>query len=100
MTYITLAVTGPVIRQVSAGNLFQRQISIQDASPELRSVIGVATAEKQVPVAVNGVFELSVGDRGAIWGAHQRAGLQAEDFTSLYDLLARRPDTPVRFEWE
>jgi hypothetical protein len=48
---------------------------------------------------VNGVFELSVGDSGAIWGAHQGAGLQAEDFASLFDLLARRPDLPVTFSW-
>ena len=100
MPYITLAVTTPVIREVNAGRSYQRQIAIQDASPEVLAVINAATAENQVLVAVNGVFELSVGDTGAIWGTHQRAPLQAEDFTSLYDLLARRPETPVRFTWE
>jgi hypothetical protein len=99
MKYITLAVTGPVIREVSAGNSYQRQIAIRDASPGLLAIIRAATGGGRALVAVNGVFELSVGDSGAIWGAHQGAGLQAEDFASLYDLLARRPDLPVRFSW-
>ncbi|MGA3324033.1 MAG: hypothetical protein ABSF45_06135 [Terriglobia bacterium] len=100
MAYITLAVTRPVIQEVNAGKSYQRQIAIQDASPELRAVIDSATAGNQVTVVVNDEFELSVGDTGAIWGAHQRPGLQIEDFTSLFDLLARRPDRPVKFEWK
>ncbi|MGA3259901.1 MAG: hypothetical protein ABSE35_13545 [Bryobacteraceae bacterium] len=99
MKYITLAVTGPVIREVSAGNSYQRQIAIRDASPGLLAIIRAATGGGRALVAVNGVFELSVGDSGAIWGAHQGAGLQAEDFASLFDLLARRPDLPVTFSW-
>jgi hypothetical protein len=87
MAYITLAVTNPVLRQVNAGHPGQRQIAIRDASPELLGVIRAATAKNQAPIAVNGVFELSVGDTGAIWGNHQAAGLQAKDFASLYDLL-------------
>jgi len=97
MAYITLAVTSRVIQQVKeTGNPDQRQIAIQGASPELRAAIDTASAKKQVTVAVNDVFKLSIGDTDAIWRTHQ-GGLQRDDFDSLYDLLARRPDTQVRF---
>lgn len=99
MTYITLTVTKPVIEQVINGNSSQRQIAIRDASPELLALIRAASANNRVPVAVNGVFDLSVGDTGAIWGVHQTAGPQRDDFTSLYDLLGRRPDQAVTFTW-
>jgi len=100
MTHITLAVTEAVLEQAKDGNASQRQIAIQGASTELHARIDAARAKSQVVVAVNGVFELSVGDTSAIWGVHQTAGLQTEDFTSLYDLLARRPGRPVKFAWE
>jgi hypothetical protein len=100
MAYITLNVTTRVIQQVAATNSGQRQIAIQTASPQLLRTIGASSANHRVVIAVNGVFELTFGGPGAIWGNHQLAGLQAEDFTSLYDLLARRPDRPVRFAWD
>ncbi len=96
MAYFTLAVTSAVIEQVKAAGSTQRQIAIRDASPELLAAIRDASKTTRVPV----VFDLSVGDTTAIWGRQQREGVQAEDFTSLYDLLARRPDRPVKFEWE
>jgi transcriptional regulator with XRE-family HTH domain len=96
---ITLAVTKSVVREVNGGRAYQRQIAIQGGSPELLAVIRQASARNRVAVAVNGVFQLSVGDTGAIWEKHQGRGRQAEDFTSLYDLLARRPEQPVTFSW-
>jgi transcriptional regulator with XRE-family HTH domain len=96
---ITLAVTKNVVREVIAGRTFERQIAIRGGSPELLASIRKASARNRVAVAVNGIFELSIGDTGAIWEKHQARGRQAEDFTSLYDLLSRRPEQPVTFSW-
>ena len=96
---ITLAVTKNVVREVNAGRTFQRQIAIRGGSPQLLVAIRKASARNRIAVAVNGVFQLSVGDTGAIWGKHQARGRQAEDFTSLYDLLSRRPEEPITFSW-
>lgn len=96
---ITLAVAEGVKREVNAGRTYQRQIAIRGGSPELLAVIRKASARNRVAVAVNGVFQLSVGDNGAIWEKHQEPGRQAEDFTNLYNLLARRPEQPVTFSW-
>jgi len=94
---ITLAVAKNVVREVTAGRKFQRQIAIRDGSPQLLAAIRKASARNRIAVAVNGVFELSVGDTGAIWEKHQAPGRQAEDFRSLYDLLSRRPEEPITF---
>jgi hypothetical protein len=99
MPHITLAVTQPVIQQVQAGNDYQRQLAVQGASPDLIELLNTASADNQVLVAVCGVFSLSVGDTRAIWGSHQAAGHQADDFANLYALLARRPNVPVTFRW-
>ena len=94
---ITLAVTKNVVREVNAGRTFQRQIAIRGGSPQLLAAIRKASARNRIAVAVNGVFQLSVGDTGAIWEKHQAPGRQAEDFRSLYDLLSRRPEEPITF---
>ena len=99
MPHITLAVTGPVIQQVQAGQEFQRQLAVQGASPDLMALLNTATRDNQVPIAISGEFELSIGDTRAIWVSHQAAGHQADDFANLYDLLARRPNVPVTFRW-
>jgi transcriptional regulator with XRE-family HTH domain len=96
---ITLTVTKNVVREVDAGRTFQRQIAIRGGSPELLAAIRKASARNRIAVAVNGVFQLSIGDTGAIWEKHQARGRQAEDFISLYDLLSRRPEQPVTFSW-
>ena len=99
MPHITLAVTDRVIQQVAAGRDFQRQLAVQDASPDLRAQINTASAHNRVPVVICGVFALLIGDTGAIWGSHQAVGHQADDFADLYALLARRPNVPVTFRW-
>jgi hypothetical protein len=99
MPHITLAVTDLVIQQVDAGHDYQRQLAVQAASPDLRALIDTASAAIQVPIAICGVFVLSAGDTGAIWGSHQAPGHQADDFADLYALLARRPNVPVTFRW-
>ncbi|MGB8259815.1 MAG: hypothetical protein WCE75_05675 [Terracidiphilus sp.] len=101
MPQITLLVTSGVIRQVAnTGDLNQRQIAFRDPSPELRATLSSAAGHNRIPLLLCGAFELLVGDTGAIWAGHQKVGLQAEDFTSFYDLLARRPGHPARFECE
>jgi hypothetical protein len=99
MQHITLAVTGRVIQQVQVSDDSQRQLAIQGASPDLGALIETASGGNRVTIAVCGTFELSIGDTGAIWGSHQAAGHQVDDFADLYRLLARRPDVPVRFTW-
>jgi hypothetical protein len=99
MPYITLRVTDRVIQQVQAGHPFQRQLAVQDASQDLRTLIATASGVNQVRVPICGVFELLIGDTSAIWGSHQAAGHQADDFADLYALLARRPNVPVTFTW-
>jgi DNA-binding PucR family transcriptional regulator len=99
MPYITLSVTTRVIQQVNSGNQFQRQLAIQGASPELRTLIDDATGKNRVAISVCGIFKLLIGDTGAIWAAHQDDGIQADDFSDLYSLLSRRPDVPVKFQW-
>ena len=96
---LTLTVTQKVVREVDAGRTYERQIAIRDASPELLAAFRKASKRNRVSVAVNGVFQLSVGDHRAIWEKHQAPGRQAEDFINLYDLLSRRPEQPVTFSW-
>jgi len=99
MPHITLAVTPPVLQQVAAGHAYQRQLAIQGASPDLQPLIDTATRHHRVQLAICGVFALTVGDNGAIWGTHQNPGTQTDDFDNLYALLARRPGLPVTFTW-
>jgi hypothetical protein len=99
MHHITLAVSQRVLDQVYAGDFFQRQLAIRDASPEIAAQVGQASSKNRVEVAVCGVFVLSVGDTSAIWGTHQSEGTQFQDFDDLFSLLARRPDMPVTFRW-
>jgi CobQ-like glutamine amidotransferase family enzyme len=99
MPHITLAVTDRVIQQVGGGHGYQRQLAVRGASPDLRALIATASAHNRVHVAICGVFELSIGDTGAIWGSHQAAGHQADDFAGLYALLETRPNVPVTFGW-
>ena len=98
MPHMTLAVTTPVINQVRLQGSSQRQIAVQDASPELLELISRATAANRITFPLNGEFDLVVGDTRAIWGVHQ-TGIGAEDFSSIYELLARRAGNNVRFTW-
>lgn len=99
MPHIILTVTNGVIQQVESGHPYQRQLAVQGASQDLRSLIDTASSANRLPIAICGVFELSIGDTGAIWGSHQAEGHQADDFSNLYALLARRPNVPVTFRW-
>jgi hypothetical protein len=99
MNHITLAVTEAVIHQVQKAGENQRQIAIQGASPELLARIQNARAEAPTAVCILNAFELVVGDTSAIWRSHQQTQIQAEDFSSIYELLERRPNHSVCFTW-
>lgn len=99
MPHITLCVTPRVLAQVNGGNPAQRQLAIRGASAQLANLIATANAANQVQIDVNGHFALSVGDTGAIWGAHQPPGQKADDFRDLFSLLSRRSGTDVTFTW-
>jgi hypothetical protein len=98
MPHITLTVTQSVIDQVTRAGESQRQMAIKDASPELASQIQTATAANRIRIPLLNAFDLTVGDTSAIWYSHQ-VGIQAEDFINLYQILARRPEQPIRFTW-
>jgi|GEM_PF-5523724 len=98
MPSITLAVTTPVIQQVNQGNQYQ-QLAIRSASSDLRVLLDTANAQNKVIIPVCGIFALAVGDNHAVWGVHQELGIQADDFSNLYSLLALRPDVSVTFNW-
>ena len=105
MTQISLAVTVRVLQNViraeaiSQAGLKPRQITIRrdSTSTELIEAFQNTTREQKVQIELNGEFKLYVGDPWAIWFTHQDAGLQADDFNSLYDLLSRRHERPVNF---
>lgn len=99
MPSITLAVTTSVIQFVLKEGESHRQLTIKDASSDLRDVINEASASNEISVAVCGVFNLAVCDNYAIWGVHQAPGVQANDFSNIYSLLERRPGIEVRFIW-
>ena len=99
MEHISLKVTQPVMNAVAAGQGFQRQLAVDDASPNIRAQISAATAANIVVVHVGGCMPLAVGDTDAIWAVHQKALSQQQDFDDLYALLSRRPGAALTFSW-
>jgi hypothetical protein len=97
--FVTLAVTEPVLKQVQAGNDFQRQIAIKDASPHLLTALDKANSRSPAPIVVGGALMLMAHDTRAIWLSHQSPGIQADDFNALFALLSRRPGRAIRFAW-
>ena len=56
-----------------------------------------ATAREPVTLRLGGRVSVTVGDSGAIWRVHQHA---RADFDSLFEILARQPDTDMEFVCE
>jgi hypothetical protein len=98
MPYITLAVAPAVINQVKSGQEFAKQIAVRGFSEDL-GFIRTATAKNKRPIKICGVFDLMIGDNGAIWARQQTESVQADDFSNFYSLLERRPDVNVTFKW-
>ncbi len=100
MPFVSLKVTPKVVKQAKKQGPSARQIAIHDCSPELRSRIDSANGANRLPVRISGEFELAVGDNYAIWATHQAEPGQLLDFENIYEVLARRPDRPVKFKWD
>ncbi len=92
---ISLAVTQKVLDHASRGKAGEKQMAIRNMSPELRTRLSLANAKNHVSIELGNAVQLTVGDTGAIWRAHN--GASAEDFDLLFQLLARRPDVSMEF---
>ena len=97
MSTISLAVTQRVLNAVNSGQEGQRQLAMRRPSSEIESLIRGATAREPVTLRLGGRVSVTVGDSGAIWRVHQH---DRADFDSLFEILARQPDTDMEFVCE
>jgi len=95
MPNVTLLVTQAHLNHVNAGNENQKQIAMREASADIWPQLSQLNTGNRVNVRLGGCVTLVAGDPGAIWRAHNTQ--HAEDFDSLFDLLARRPGVGMRF---
>ena len=73
----------------------ERQIAYTTASANIAARLSEVTKQKHVKVRLAGRITLVVGDRGAIWRAHNEQ--YARDFDALFTFLAQYPSQPMRF---
>jgi len=92
---ISLAVTKAVLDHTKARREKERQIAYKDASAEISTRLGEVTKQKHVKLRLAGRINLVVGDRGAIWRAHNEQF--AKDFDALFTFLAQYPSQFLRF---
>ena len=95
MSEISLRVTHAVLAHAQAERANQRQIAYTDASLDIAPRLAALTAQDRARLLVGESLTVVVGDRGAIWHAHNAA--HANDFDALFEFLARHPERPVRF---
>ena len=95
MGQISLVVTSRVHQRDAPGTLDERQIAYRSASADIAPTLAKANADGRVPIRLGGFADLSVGDTGAIWRAHNRE--KKHEFDTLFDLLRSRPDVEMRF---
>ena len=95
MGQLTLVVTSRVNQRDTPGTLGERQIAYRSASEDIAPTLAKANADARVPIRLGGFLDLSVGDTGAIWRAHNLANQQ--EFDNLFDLLRSRPGVEMRF---
>lgn len=95
MGQISLIVTSRVHQRDAPGTLDERQIAYRHPSPDLASMLSKANAHVRVTIRLGGFLELSVGDTGAIWRAHNPE--KRHEFDRLFDLLRSKPDVEMRF---
>ena len=98
MSMIWLAVTEGVLSQEKVDGPDARQLAIRDASKEVKRLVQVATKKRKVAVLLADRVRLLVGDTGAIWRAQNPDSHR--EFDLLFDLLALRPGSPMRFSCE
>ena len=95
MAEISLAVTKAVLDHTKASREKERQIAYRDASADISARLGEVTKQKHVKLRLAGRITLVVGDRGAIWRAHNEQ--HAKDFDALFAFLAQYPSQTLRF---
>lgn len=98
MSMISLAVTVGVLRQEKVNGTSARQLAIRDASKEVKEVVQVASKKRKVAILLADRVRLFVGDTSAIWRAQNPDSYR--EFDLLFDLLALRPDSPMKFRCE
>lgn len=95
MAEISLAVTKRVLEYTKTAGEKERQIAYTSASADIAPRLAEVTTQKHVKLRLGGRITLVVGDRGAIWRAHNDT--YATDFDALFNFLARHPSLPMRF---
>jgi hypothetical protein len=95
MGEINLVVTSRVQQRDASVTLEERQIAYRSPSADIAPVLGKANANSRVTIRLGGFLDLSVGDTGAIWRAHNND--KRQEFDRLFDLLRSRPDVEMRF---
>lgn len=95
MAEISLAVTKAVLDYTKAPREKERQIAYTAASADIAARLGEVTKQRHVKIRLGGRVTLMVGDRGAVWRAHNEQ--YAKDFDALFAFLAQYPSQPVRF---
>jgi len=92
---ISLNVTKRVLEYAKELHEAERQIAYTDASPDIAPRLAEVTRQHHVKVKLGGRISLVVGDRGAIWQAHNEQ--YSNDFDALFTFLAHYPSQPMRF---
>ena len=95
MGQITLVVTRAELDHCNAGHAAEAQIALRAPSSDIAAAIRDLSSKKRVNLILGGCVILVAADPGAIWRAHNERN--SEDFDSLFNLLARRPDKGMRF---
>lgn len=95
MAEISLAVTKRVLDYTSTEREKERQIAYTSPTADIATRLAEVTTQHHVKLRVGGRITLVVGDRGAIWRAHNDA--YATDFDALFSFLAKYPSLPIRF---
>jgi hypothetical protein len=95
---ISLAVTKGVLDYAKGPHEKERQIAYSSPSADIATRLGAITTQNKISLRLGGRITLIVGDRGAIWRAHNAQ--YSEDFDALFTFLARYPSQPMRFVCE
>ena len=95
MGQITLVVTSAELNYYNAGHAAEAQIALRSPSADIAPAIRDLTSKNRANLILGGCVTLVAADPGAIWRAHNEENV--EDFDTLFDLLARRPDREMRF---
>lgn len=98
MGEISLSVTRRVLEYATGDHAAEKQIAYTAPTSDIAPVLGAVSRTNQVTVKLGGLLTLVVGDRGAIWRAHNSQAVS--DFDALFSLLANHSDQRMRFKCE